>query len=88
MNTLEVAPLIFNRFFAPFLQNRDFIMFDQRGTGFSEPPLGCPEFTRLVYDTLDQDLSNQEEVALSISFLYCLRSSSMRGMAGSPRWPR
>ena len=64
-NSLEVAPLIFNRFFAPFLRNRDFIMFDQRGTGFSEPPLDCPEFSRLVYDTLDQDLSAEDEVALS-----------------------
>lgn len=26
-----------------FLQDRDFIMFDQRGTGYSEPALRCPE---------------------------------------------
>ena len=64
-SSLEVVPLIFNRFFALFLRNRDFIMFDQRGTGFSEPSLDCPEYSRLVYDTLDQDLSNEEEVALS-----------------------
>ncbi|MBK7895873.1 MAG: alpha/beta fold hydrolase [Anaerolineaceae bacterium] len=28
----------------PFLQNRDLILLDQRGTGFSEPSLDCPEF--------------------------------------------
>lgn len=29
----------------PFLQNRDLILLDQRGTGYSEPTLDCPEFT-------------------------------------------
>lgn len=27
-----------------FLKERDFVVFDQRGTGYSEPRLGCPEF--------------------------------------------
>ena len=28
----------------PFTQNRDLILLDQRGTGYSEPTLDCPEF--------------------------------------------
>ncbi len=28
----------------PFLQNRDLILLDQRGAGYSEPTLDCPEF--------------------------------------------
>jgi pimeloyl-ACP methyl ester carboxylesterase len=28
----------------PFAANRDFIFYNQRGVGFSEPRLGCPEF--------------------------------------------
>ncbi len=31
----------------PFLQNRDLILLDQRGTGYSEPTLDCPEFAEV-----------------------------------------
>jgi pimeloyl-ACP methyl ester carboxylesterase len=34
-----------------FLQNRDLILLDQRGTGYSEPTLDCPEFFEV--DTQD-----------------------------------
>jgi len=61
---LETMPLLFNLRFAPFLANRDFIVFDQRGTGYSEPALDCPEFGDLAYETLNQDLSPEESVAL------------------------
>ena len=57
---LETVPLTFNRRFLPFLAERDFIMFDQRGTGLSEPALDCPEYTRTYYDLLDRDLSTEE----------------------------
>ncbi|MEN9938585.1 MAG: hypothetical protein RLZZ387_5164 [Chloroflexota bacterium] len=45
---------------APFLAERDFIVFDQRGTGFSEPSLDCPELSDLGYELLDDDLSVAE----------------------------
>ena len=61
---LELVPLTFSRLFTPFLEDRNFIMFDQRGTGFSEPTLDCPEYVKMVYDTLDQDPSVAESVAL------------------------
>ena len=32
---------------APFLSKRDFIVFDQRGTGLSQPALNCDELTKL-----------------------------------------
>ena len=32
---------------APFLSKRDFITFDQRGTGLSEPALNCDDLTKL-----------------------------------------
>lgn len=47
-----------------FLQNRDFILLDQRGTGYSQPSLDCPEFAEagerdnpdaLCYDRLSAD---------------------------------
>jgi pimeloyl-ACP methyl ester carboxylesterase len=34
---------LFNRLVKPFLASRDFILFDQRGTGFSQPALECPD---------------------------------------------
>ncbi len=39
---------------APIHPNRDLIIFDQRGTGLSEPALECPEFLEAMYDILDE----------------------------------
>jgi pimeloyl-ACP methyl ester carboxylesterase len=63
-NSLKAVPLVFDLRFAPLLTNRDFIMFDQRGVGCSEPALDCPELTQLAYDTIDQHLSVEESAAL------------------------
>ncbi|MBN1679859.1 MAG: alpha/beta fold hydrolase [Anaerolineae bacterium] len=41
--------------------NRDLILFDQRGTGYSEPSLDCPEQDQLALDTLDDDLSPETD---------------------------
>lgn len=62
---LESVPFRFDQDFAPFLANRDLIIFDQRGVGYSEPALDCTELIDLTYETLDQDLSPEESVALS-----------------------
>ncbi len=48
--------------FAPFLETRDLILFDQRGVGFSEPNLSCPAVTELSYELLDADLSYEESL--------------------------
>src|SRR5439155_13420646 len=52
--TLRQAKRIFDNF-ASFAPDRDFVLFDQRGIGYSEPALDCPEHTQFLYDTLDQD---------------------------------
>lgn len=44
-HALQPVPLTFESRFGDFLVDRDFIMFDQRGTGYSEPALGCPAYT-------------------------------------------
>ena len=72
---LEAVPLTFERRFFPFLAKRDFIMFDQRGTGLSEPALDCPEYTRTFYDLLDQDLTLEES---DTQFLQALRKCHER----------
>ncbi len=44
--------------------SHDFILIDQRGTGYSQPSLACTELTKLQYTTLDQNLSAKQQVAL------------------------
>lgn len=72
-DALETVPFIFADRFAPFLANRDFIMFDQRGTGYSEPSLACPEYTELVFSTLEMLLDPEEEMALVLEALTTCR---------------
>ncbi len=39
---------------APFFPNRDFVLFDQRGVGLSEPALECPEWEEALFDLLHE----------------------------------
>lgn len=59
-DALETIPLIFEMRFAPYLANHTLIMFDQRGTGYSQPSLACPEYTQLSFELLEQDISSEE----------------------------
>ncbi|MGQ0603269.1 MAG: alpha/beta fold hydrolase, partial [Anaerolineales bacterium] len=52
---------------SPLRRNRDLILFDQRGTLYSEPALTCPEITQLTEDTIEQRLSVEEGERLVIS---------------------
>src|SRR5262249_34167472 len=45
---------------SPFRAKRDLIAFDQRGTGYSQPTLTCPEIISETIATLDQNLSIAE----------------------------
>ncbi len=63
-HALESASLVFETRFAPLTANRDLIIFDQRGTGYSEPSLECPELIELAYEVLDQELESGESIAL------------------------
>jgi pimeloyl-ACP methyl ester carboxylesterase len=50
--------------YEPLYAYRDFVLFDQRGVGLSEPALECPEWEQKALDLLDEadpDLSLQEE---------------------------
>ena len=44
----------------PLLHNRDIVLFDQRGTYYSEPSLVCSEFDQLLLDTIEKDLPDEE----------------------------
>ena len=59
--TLDPLQFTFTQFWEPFLANRDLILFDQRGVGYSEPSLDCPEEREWSFSVLDQDLDAEEE---------------------------
>jgi pimeloyl-ACP methyl ester carboxylesterase len=62
---VDSVSLTFDQRFAPFVADRDLIVFDQRGTGYSDPALDCPEIIDLTYEILPLDLSPEESTALS-----------------------
>lgn len=68
-DALETVPLIFEDRFSPFLANHDFIMFDQRGTGYSQPSLACPELVDLTFATIEQTLPPEEQVTNALTAL-------------------
>ncbi len=49
-----------------FIPNRDIVLFDQRGTKYSDPDLYCTEVDKLITDTIDQRLSDAEDEKLSL----------------------
>jgi pimeloyl-ACP methyl ester carboxylesterase len=57
----ELAPL--DEALKPLLAGRDLVVFDQRGAGYSEPSLDCPEITQLNYDDLKQQFTVDQRVA-------------------------
>lgn len=61
-NALENWAKNFEQVFAPIARDRDFIIFDQRGTGYSQPSLACQEVTDEAYAELDQQLTIQESI--------------------------
>jgi pimeloyl-ACP methyl ester carboxylesterase len=63
-HALDNAEYSFQGRFDPFLENRDFIMFDQRGTGFSEPALDCTELTDAAFEKLDQNVSSDQSTQI------------------------
>src|SRR5258708_21535287 len=46
--------------FGALLANRDLILFDQRGVGYSTPSLYCPEVTDLLFKQLGEVITPQE----------------------------
>jgi pimeloyl-ACP methyl ester carboxylesterase len=58
---LESIYLAFDQVYAPLLNaDRDLIVFDQRGVGFSVPALDCPAVIDLETDLLDNEVGGEE----------------------------
>jgi pimeloyl-ACP methyl ester carboxylesterase len=71
--TLERISDFFGDLFLPFLQDRDVVIFDQRGVGFSDPSLACPEIRELSKELLDDDLSVEDVFVLEREALEACR---------------
>ena len=47
-----------NRRYIPYLKNRDYILFEQRGTKYAQPSLECPEVSEALLDAAKRNLTN------------------------------
>jgi len=71
-SSLNVAEYLFNHGLDAILEKRDFILFDQRGTGYSQPRLDCTERTSITGTLLERDLTTEEaQVAIQDAFRRC-----------------
>ncbi len=71
---------IFPFLIEPFLDERSFIIFDQRGTGYSRPQLNCEEYENIQYDILDENLPQEENIRLSVEAMdRCRQRLETRG---------
>jgi len=68
-HSLETARYAFEGAFAGFAKKRDFIMFDQRGVGYSEPSLDCPETTKASYEGITKKMSYEQKEQLELDAL-------------------
>ena len=66
---LEGIPYAYEQVFSFLNEERTLVVFDQRGVGFSEPGLSCPELLDLSFELLDEDLSADEWRARELAVL-------------------
>jgi pimeloyl-ACP methyl ester carboxylesterase len=71
-SSLGVAGYMFNQGLGAILERRDFILFDQRGTGYSQPRLDCQERNALTATLLSGALTEeQSQQAIVDAFRQC-----------------
>jgi pimeloyl-ACP methyl ester carboxylesterase len=63
----------FDVYFSGLLKKRDLILFDQRGTGYSQPALDCPESIQSTLDMLPKNLTPAQSEELGNQALLTCR---------------
>ena len=58
---------------SPLRGSRDIVLFDQRGTLYSQPALLCTEIDQLTLDIIEKDLSNEEYLRLDVEAMRACR---------------
>ncbi len=71
--TLAALPFIYYGLLDQMQANRDVVVFDQRGAGYSEPSLDCPETKELTLDLVGRALPPQEESRLALEAVRACR---------------
>ncbi len=66
---LEAIGFAYEPIFRDLNESRELILFDQRGTGFSEPALGCQELVDLGFELLDEVVPTEELIPLRLDAL-------------------
>lgn len=80
-SSLDVAGYMLGQGLDAILERRDFILFDQRGTGYSQSRLDCPEREALTSLLLDGRLSAEEtQPAVLEAFQRCRERLAAQGI--------
>ena len=80
-STTETINYTYELLVKPYAINSDYIIFDQRGVGNSEPALDCPEYNTFMLDTLDIVTSVEQDIeGLSDSLTQCAERLSAQGV--------
>jgi pimeloyl-ACP methyl ester carboxylesterase len=66
---LEAVVFAYDSLFAELNRDRTLVLFDQRGTGYAEPSLACPELNELTFELLDDLIEPAELIARQLSAL-------------------
>jgi len=75
------APLFDSPQLQALRQERDIVLFDQRGTGYSQPNLSCPAYNELSVKLLSEEKSADELIALSVdAFNTCKAEYEQEGV--------
>lgn len=78
---VQLSALAYEILVEPFLKDRDFITFDQRGTGLSEPVLECEELTKTYLNDIHGLIpGSTRKLVYSNAFLSCNGLMSIQGV--------
>jgi pimeloyl-ACP methyl ester carboxylesterase len=70
--------MVNNRGYIPYLKNRDFIVFEQRGTRYAQPNLECPEVNEARLETAKANLTRPEAERLLLKAVGSCRERLVR----------
>jgi pimeloyl-ACP methyl ester carboxylesterase len=80
-SALALSGYLFRTGLDAVLESRDLVIFDQRGTGYSQPALNCPERQAITPRLLDGSLSPAEkEQLIADAFQRCRERLSAQGI--------
>ncbi len=60
---VEPIATVYETFIAPILATRDFVVFDQRGTGHSNPALTCPDYIAVPMNRVERNFRANSDAA-------------------------